>query len=352
MLDAVLDHLRTLVAADTTNPPRVITRAHPAVAHAQLTLDAAGFTVDIEDLGDGCLNLLATRGAPDLLFNCHLDTVPADSEWAGDPHELRIESGRAIGLGACDIKGAAACLLAAATASKGDAAILLTTDEEAGTSRCVRMFAPTCVDRFEGVVVAEPTGCVAVTAHRGLLSGEVVFRGTGGHASGGGASSALHDLVRWGTACASASELAAHRFNLGRVEGGEKANMIASLASARFGFRAAPESETAAILRAVQAAAPEGSRCEWATRFEGPALAPRSVSPALAERLGVEVGAPVDFWTEAAIFAGAGIPAIVFGPGDIAQAHAAGEHVALEQLERAAHAYCTVFAGVKEGAAS
>jgi acetylornithine deacetylase len=44
-----------------------------------------------------------------------------------------------------------------------------------------------------------------------------------------------------------------------------------------------------------------------------------------------EVGA-LDFWTEAALFASRGIDAIVIGPGDIAQAHAADEFVALDDL--------------------
>ena len=41
------------------------------------------------------------------------------------------------------------------------------------------------------------------------------------------------------------------------------------------------------------------------------------------------------FWTEAALYAAAGIDAVVFGPGDIAQAHAADEFVELAQLETA-----------------
>jgi acetylornithine deacetylase len=43
---------------------------------------------------------------------------------------------------------------------------------------------------------------------------------------------------------------------------------------------------------------------------------------------------PVDlqFWTEAALLSEAGIDAVVFGPGDIAQAHAADEFVETSQL--------------------
>jgi acetylornithine deacetylase len=53
---------------------------------------------------------------------------------------------------------------------------------------------------------------------------------------------------------------------------------------------------------------------------------------ALAERLGIVVGDAVDFWTEAALFSRAGCTALVYGPGDIAQAHTADEWVALDQL--------------------
>jgi acetylornithine deacetylase len=42
---------------------------------------------------------------------------------------------------------------------------------------------------------------------------------------------------------------------------------------------------------------------------------------------------PLDFWTEAALWMTAGIDAIVIGPGDIAQAHAADEFVELADLE-------------------
>ena len=50
----------------------------------------------------------------------------------------------------------------------------------------------------------------------------------------------------------------------------------------------------------------------------------------------------VDFWTEASLFSAAGLPAIVLGPGDIAQAHAANEWVALDQLQLAHELYSGV----------
>ena len=54
----------------------------------------------------------------------------------------------------------------------------------------------------------------------------------------------------------------------------------------------------------------------------------------LAEALGLPIGNAVDFWTEASLFSAAGMTAMVYGPGDIAQAHTADEWVSLEQLQR------------------
>lgn len=51
------------------------------------------------------------------------------------------------------------------------------------------------------------------------------------------------------------------------------------------------------------------------------------------------MGDPVGFWTEASLFSDAGLPAIVLGPGDIAQAHSVDEWVSVEQLEQAEGLY-------------
>ena len=81
----------------------------------------------------------------------------------------------------------------------------------------------------------------------------------------------------------------------------------------------------------------------WWRQLAARALAQEATARARAEdlatRLGVQAGAAVDFWTEAALFSAAGATALVFGPGDIAQAHAAGEWVALAELAAAADVY-------------
>ena len=96
------------------------------------------------------------------------------------------------------------------------------------------------------VVVAEPTGCEAVLAHRGISAVRMAFRGRAGHASGAAAldASALHHAVRWSNRALDFVGMESHRrfggltglrFNIGRLEGGIKANVIAPEAELRFG---------------------------------------------------------------------------------------------------------------------
>src|SRR5690606_5001113 len=225
VLGGVLGHVEALVGFDTRTPPRVMdTGGIFEYLRAQLP----GFRIEVTDHGAGAVSMLAVRGTPRRVFNVHLDTVPDSPAWSADPHRLRVEGGRAIGLGACDIKGAAAGRRAAAARTTGDAAFLFSTDEEANDARCIKAFL--AGDHgFSEAVIAEPTGCEAVLAHRGISSVLMHFKGSAGHASGADAieASALHQAMRWGSRARELVEGEAHqrfgglsglRFNIGRVE--------------------------------------------------------------------------------------------------------------------------------------
>ncbi|MFC7300308.1 acetylornithine deacetylase [Cognatiluteimonas weifangensis] len=349
MLDNVLRHLEALVAFDTRNPPRRIGTGIFDYVRAQLP----GFRCTLSDHGDGALALLAVRGNPSRVFNVHLDTVPASPAWSADPLRLRVTAERAIGLGACDIKGAAAGLLAAARATTGDAAFLFSSDEEANDARCIEAFLG-AAHGYAEAIVAEPTGCEAVLAHRGISSVRLRFKGEAGHAAGAAAleASALHQAMRWGARALELVDgeaqrrfggLAGLRFNIGRVEGGIKANVVAPSAEVRFGFRPLPSHDIDELhLRFGGCAAP-GALERYEETFRGPPLpagdettaeVQRLAARDLADTLGLPVGDAVDYWTEASLFSRAGMTALVYGPGAIAQAHAADEWVALEQLQR------------------
>jgi acetylornithine deacetylase len=349
LLATTLDHLRALVSFDTQNPPRAIgTDGIFEYIRSQL----AGFNWAITDHGGGAVSFFAVRGKPRLLFNVHLDTVPAAPAWPHNPFELQVTDDRAIGLGACDIKGAAAALLTAARYARGDMALLFTSDEEANDARCVSTFVAQ-KRPFDLVIVAEPTRCEAVLAHRGISSVRAAFAGRAGHASSSEAltANAVHQAMRWGTRALAHVDSQQHerfggltglRFNIGRIEGGIKANVIAPSAEVRFGFRPLPSMDTDALLSAFRECA-SPAPAEFVETFRGPALPAGDVAHAetrrlaareAADELGLEIGNAVDFWTEASLFSAAGYDAFVFGPGDIAQAHTAEEFVELSQLQQ------------------
>jgi len=350
MLDAVLRHLEALVSFDTRNPPRLIgTGGIFDYIRAQLP----DFKIEVVDHGEGAVSLFAVRGKPTRVFNVHLDTVPSSEAWTADPHVMRRFEDRVVGLGVCDIKGAAAGLIAAANATQGDAAFLFSSDEEANDPRCIAAFL--AGDHgFSEAIIAEPTRCEAVLAHRGISSVLLKFKGEAGHASGANAmaASALHQAMRWGgqaldlveaEAASRFGGLSGLRFNIGKVEGGIKANMIAPSAEVRFGFRPLPSHDIDALHLRFGACAAAGALERYEETFRGPSLPAGDTASAeerrlaardLADELGLPIGNAVDFWTEASLFSQAGLTALVYGPGDIAQAHTADEFVTLEQLQR------------------
>jgi len=357
LLNSSLGHLETLVGFDTQNPPRNLTAEAPLFAWLREAV-GPGFEVEVLDHGRGSVTFHARRGQPDLLFNVHIDTVPALGGERFPPLRLTLEDGKAYGRGACDIKGAAACLLAVAAATSAPMALAFTSDEEGGEGCCVAEFiASGRAQRYAQVVVAEPTQCQAELRHRGFLSARGYFEGVGGHSSEPRAlkDNAIHRLASW---CSSALEAARADaadgrrscFNIGTIGGGVKSNIIADKSEVFWSARLPPGESNTDFLDRLKAL-PGGEHALWKVSFSGPPL-PTSggeqaaaVSHAFVERHGLPVGQGLDFWTEASLFGAAGVPALVLGPGDIAQAHARDEWVSLAQLEQASDLYLRLVNG-------
>jgi acetylornithine deacetylase len=175
--------------------------------------------------------------------------------------------------------------------------------------------------------------------------------------------SAVHQAMRWGTRSLDHVASLAHlrfggltglRFNIGRVEGGIKGNVIAPSAELRFGFRPLPSQSFDALHETFRGFADAASLDAYEETFCGPCLPSGDIAAAeerrlqardLADALDMPIGNAVDFWTEASLFSAAGLTALVYGPGDIAQAHAADEWVALDQLAAVATTYYRLMGG-------
>jgi len=200
-----------------------------------------------------------------------------------------------------------------------------------------------------------------VLTHRGICPMLYRFAGRAGHASSSDAleSSALHKVARWGSRALDYVEslrperfggLTGLRFNIGRIEGGIKANVVAPSAEVRFGFRPLPSMDIGLLQNEFLSLAYD-DLSQAVETFRGPSLPGGDIAQAetkrlaardLADELGVPIGNAVDFWTEAALFSAAGYTTFVCGPGDIAQAHSADEFVELSQLRQITDTYMRI----------
>lgn len=119
---------------------------------------------------------------PNIGFIGHTDTVDYES-WDGSPFELKEDHGKLIALGACDMKGGIAAILAAIALvdlTKNKLAIYLTNDEEIGFSGIKDLQSYIISDT---VIIGEPTNNIPVYGTKGVLELEILFYGVKCHSS-------------------------------------------------------------------------------------------------------------------------------------------------------------------------
>ena len=288
-----------------------------------------------------------------ILLAPHLDTVGADES----QFVPRRKNGRLHGLGACDTKGSVAamltalCELANAQSRPNETEIVFTglIDEENAQAGSRALAASGL--RADLAIVGEPTRLQVVTAHKGSLWLRLETRGKAAHGAAPQlGKNAVHEMAR--IVCALETDYAARlrkrkhpllgraTVNVGTIGGGTQPNIVPDRCVITIDRRTLPgETETgvrreiAAFLRSKELSAKISS-----TKLE-PAL-PLETNPKLPlvrqflRSVGQSRPAGVDFFCDAAVLAEAGVPSVVFGPGDIAQAHTADEWISLAELER------------------
>ena len=297
-----------------------------------------------------------------LLLEAHQDTVPVDN-MSVDPFGAQVENGRLHGRGACDIKGGMASMLAMFARTirerpkRGMNVIMACTVDEEHTFLGVQRLVKSKIDAHMAVI-AEPTQMRIVNAHKGVMRWHVFMRGRSCHSSapeqGVNAIYAMAHVL-------SAIELYAEKLrasqmdpvlgpptiSVGRIEGGTSANTVPDRCRIEVDRRLIPGEDMATIVhdfsRAIQESMPSGLMFECSEPWlRSPPLSSCG-SDEMVERLGRAIDSvkgshkvmAVPYGTDAAAISETGIPAVVFGPGDIAQAHTADEWVSLQEVEEA-----------------
>lgn len=315
-------------------------------------------------------SLLATIGEGEggVGLSGHSDCVPVTGQtWTSDPFTLTERGGNLYGRGTCDMKGFIACALAAVPVFlraplKEPIHIIISYDEEVGCAGVRPLIALLGgeLPRPRVVVVGEPTTMQVIDGHKRIDVFRTSVTGKEAHSSlpslGVNAISVAAKLVD--EIDRLAAEIAAKendpRFepgystvSVGMIEGGTAPNIVPRSCDIRWQMRSLPSSDADAVPGAITSYAqvqllPEmrkvapNATIETENQTTVPAFSagPNSDAVALAMALtGANGTSGVSYATEAGLFEEAGCPAVVCGPGDIAQAHAADEFVAIAQIE-------------------
>jgi len=358
---------RALVQIDSRNP--TLSADGPGERNVALALRRVlenwGFSVEVgESDRPNLVARIGPSGSPAMMFAGHLDTVGVEG-MTHDPFSGDMTDGRLYGRGSCDMKsGVAAMCVAALTASQQAGAsaarqIMITAvSDEEYESLGMRAMLDSGI-RAEHAILTEPTRLAICPAHRGFVWSEIEFTGRAAHGSrwdigidairhaglvlaavdeldAGALQNRTHPLLGRGSIHASTivggigmstyPDKCILRIERRTIPGESAEDSIAELQSICEQVRARrPELDTTVRLIAAQ----EPSD----VAIDAPVV--RALVKALDEE---NLSAPVEglsAWTDAALLNAAGIPAVCFGPGDIALAHAAEEFVPIDEIEKA-----------------
>lgn len=375
--DAVVELTSALVAVDTQNPPG---RERPVAGVVRDALDRWRPVWTEVEPEPGRLSLVAEVPHPDgpgerptLIVNGHLDVVPVLRDaWTHEPFSPTVENGRLYGRGSADMKGgiaAAVCALdvleRAGRAPGCNLVFHFVADEEVGGRLGTQALLERGLIKGDACLVPEPTSLQLCIAERGLLQGHVTVHGRPGHGSRPEAAvSAIEHAARLvvGLHGAHFGEgehplLGRPTCNIGTIEGGNGLNVIAE--ACRFGVDrrvlpgASAEGSEAELRARIASLGVDGLRYDFDLKVFGEASELPAEDAFLDQVRAAVVKATgeapevigMSFTTDARFVRnGAGIPAVVCGPGNVEQTHAVDEWVGIDRLVDATAAYAELYA--------
>jgi acetylornithine deacetylase/succinyl-diaminopimelate desuccinylase-like protein len=354
--------LAELIALPSVNPaflpPRHPHTGEKRVADFLMSIAArAGLEVEFQKVLPNRSNLIArllpkNKIRQTILLAPHLDTVGAD----GTCFIPQRKNGRLHGRGACDTKGSIAAMLSALCELANSKSRPLETeivfagliDEEHAQAGSRALVASGF--KADLAIVGEPTKLQVVTAHKGSLWLELETRGKAAHgATPHLGQNAIHEMARIVDVLETdyAAQLrrrkhpllGAGTVNVGKISGGTQPNIVPDRCAISIDRRTLPGETEAGVRREISALLKSkrlSAKISNAKLAPALALETNPKLPLVREFFSsVEQARPVgvDYFCDAAILAAGGIPSVVFGPGDIAQAHTADEWISLAELE-------------------
>ena len=369
IVDSV-EMLRRLVAFDTTSRNSNLA----LIEYVQDYLKGHGVASKLVPSDDGKkANLFATVGPNvpgGVVLSGHTDVVPVDGQpWDTDPWTLTLKDGKYYARGTCDMKAFYAIALAmlpqfTQAKLKKPIHFALSYDEEVGCVGAHGLAAAMAreVPKPRAIIIGEPTMMTVVHAHKGAQIYITKFTGFEAHSSmthlGVSAVHFAGEFIHYLNQVQEELEAAAPRqsefmpaaatFNVGTITGGTAGNILARECEVLWGYRELPTEPIEKLgerakawlkdelLPRMKAKHPAAS-IETVLRSSTPAFSPEGNEDAkalAANWSGSNTVGSVVYGTEAGIFKKTlGVPTVVCGPGDIAQAHQPNEFLLASQID-------------------
>ncbi|TWU57001.1 Acetylornithine deacetylase [Rubripirellula tenax] len=340
-------------------------------------LASMGFAVEVteyrDEAGVAKVNLVARRDPQSrsasttggLAYFCHTDVVPV-ADWngpGGDPFEAVVTDDRIYGRGSCDMKGSLVSMMQAASRiSAADQTaplwIVCTADEEVGFEGATHMVhhSPAYREIVESqplAIIGEPTGLRVVHAHKGITGFSVTSKGRAAHSStdeGVNANIAITPIMELLCELAETTRtdpsLADSRFDpphlswtFGISDGCTAVNITPGRSVAWCSLRPMPDINGESLIARVESEALR--RGLTFRRFKGGHPVWIEPDADCIESMCQIAGGPpmtVCYGTDGGEFDELD-QRVIFGPGNIAQAHTTDEWISLDQLHRGTELY-------------
>ena len=356
-----------LVAVDSRNPSLAADGPGEAPVAERLAevLQSWGLQVAWHEHTAGRVSVVARTGRADggrsILLNGHLDTVGVEG-MRHPPFTPTIRDGRLYGRGAADMKAGIAAMAAAAVRAHdagvtGEIVLAAVADEEWESLGTRALLADGL--RADAAIVTEPTRLAIAPAHKGFAWAELTVRGRAAHGSradvgvdaiAGAAKvlAALDDGARASHGRRAHPLLGHASWHAGTISGGIGLSTYPDRCTVSLERRTLPgeegqrfAAEIGAAITAVRETTPALDATVTPGLIQEPNDLPvdhplvRTLETACRDAGWSATAEGLSCWTDAALFTAAGIPALCFGPGDIALAHAAEEWVPVDEIQRA-----------------
>lgn len=367
-----LELTRQMVRIDSTNPGANEGGMEQFLLSFAENLCNEHIKVRTEEVLPGRNNVMLTLSGkeekPELVFICHMDTVPAGSGWEEDPFSGEIRNGRLYGRGSCDMKSGFACALSAFQSAAGSVRdgnvpertlkLVGTVDEEGNMAGVEQVIRSGWITKDSLVLDMEPTNGEVQAAHKGRLWFEIFVEGITAHAAtpwkGADAIAAMAEVIsgirKEFAEMTSHPQMGMSTVSFGRIAGGVQPYVVSEQCTVTVDMRLVPpytrEDGEGIIKRAAEKAVRSVPKTKITYQVTGdkPFIEMDEASVLyrqLQDSCKSVIGHPADTgifpgYTDTAVIAGklGNKNCMSYGPGDLELAHKPQEYVPIEDILR------------------